>query len=98
MNVSAALRAGRLLLFFGMAVIALQAASEIALAWCVAVARFGCSLREQPDFYRYIYGILPVCLGTGIIALAPLVDVLAKLLEHRLAKSPDSRHKAKAGP
>jgi hypothetical protein len=84
-ELSIAFWTGRVLLGFGMMVIALQALSEIALAWCVAA--FGCTLREQPEFYRYIYGILPVCLGVGIIAFAPLADAVVKLIERRQEKS-----------
>lgn len=85
-----AFRTGRVLLVFGMVVIACQALNEIALAWCVA--RFDCKLREQPEFYRYIYGILPVCLGVGIIAFAPLANAVLKLIERRQRKFTPAQH------
>jgi hypothetical protein len=77
-------RAGRCLLYFGLAVLALQALSDAALAWW-CVAREGCKLLTEPSTYPYFFGILSMCIGAGMIALAPIVDAIAKIFDRPAA-------------
>jgi hypothetical protein len=71
-------RAGRLLLWFGVALIALQALNEAGLTWCVATIE-KCKLRSEPGVYPYTFGALALCIGAGMMVLVPIAGAVGKI-------------------
>jgi hypothetical protein len=82
-TIDLAMRAGRLLLIFGMVVIGVQAASNIAIEWCVAWK--DCKFGLDPKIYRDFYGLVAVCTGAVVIVCVVLIDVLQ---QSRASRSP----------